>query len=111
MVAWDGANLGSWVGELEKVDVIINLTGRSVNCRYNAANRSEIMESRTKSTRILGEALTQVANLPSLWMNAGTATIYRHALDRPMDEDTGELGGNETNAPSSWQFSIDVAKR
>jgi uncharacterized protein (TIGR01777 family) len=111
MVAWDGANLGSWVRELEKVDVIINLAGRSVNCRYNAANRSEILESRTKSTRILGEALTQVANPPSLWMNASTATIYRHALDRPMDEDTGELGGNEPNAPSSWRFSIDVAKR
>jgi NAD dependent epimerase/dehydratase family enzyme len=69
------------------------------------------MESRTKSTRILGEALTQVVDPPSLWMNASTATIYRHALDHPMDEDTGELGGNEPNAPSSWRFSIDVAKR
>ncbi len=110
-VAWDGVNLGSWVRELEKADVVINLAGRSVNCRYDAANRREILESRTKSTRILGEALTQVAYAPSLWLNASTATIYRHALDRPMDEETGELGGNEANAPSSWRFSIEVAKR
>jgi uncharacterized protein len=110
-VAWDGVNLGSWVRELEKADVVINLAGRSVNCRYNTANRREILESRTKPTRILGEALTQVARPPSLWLNASTATIYRHALDRPMDEETGELGGNEANAPSSWRFSIEVAKR
>jgi uncharacterized protein (TIGR01777 family) len=99
------------VREFEKADVIINLAGRSVNCRYNAANRREILESRTQSTRVLGEALNRLAHPPRLWMNASTATIYRHALDRPMDELTGELGGNEPNAPSSWRFSIDVAKR
>src|SRR5437667_2304832 len=111
MVAWDGVNLRSWVRELEKADVLINLSGRSVNCRYNSANRREIMESRTQSTRVLGEALNRLDEPPRLWMNASTATIYRHALDRPMDEITGELGGNEPNAPSSWRFSIDVAKR
>lgn len=107
---WDGDNLGNWVGELEKTDIVINLAGRSVNCRYNAANRREIMESRTQSTRVLGAAVNQVAHPPRLWMNASTATIYRHALDRAMDEFTGELGGIETSAPSSWRFSIDVAK-
>jgi uncharacterized protein len=111
MVAWDGVNLRSWVRELEKADVLINLSGRSVNCRYNSANRREIMESRTQSTRVLGEALNRLADSPRLWMNASTATIYRHSLDRPMDEITGELGGNERNAPSSWRFSIDVATR
>jgi uncharacterized protein (TIGR01777 family) len=110
-VPWDGVNLGSWVSELEKADLVINLTGRSVNCRYNSANRREILESRMRATRILGEALAQVAHPPSLWMNASTATIYRHALDRPMDEETGERGGNEANAPSTWRFSIDVAKQ
>jgi uncharacterized protein (TIGR01777 family) len=111
VVPWDGVNLRSWVRELEKADVLINLTGRSVNCRYNDANRREIMESRTQSTSVLGKALNQIAHPPRLWMNASTATIYRHALDRPMDEFTGELGGNELDAPSSWRFSIDVAKR
>ncbi len=111
VVAWDGVHLGSWVCELENADVVINLTGRSVNCRYNTANRREIIESRTRSTRVLSEAMGQVAQPPRLWMNASTATIYRHVLDRPMDEFAGELGGNEPNAPSSWRFSIDVAKR
>jgi len=111
MVAWDGVNLRSWVRELEKADVLINLSGRSVNCRYNSANRREIMESRTQSTSVLGEALNRLADPPRLWMNASTATIYRHALDRAMDEITGELGGNEPNAPSSWRFSINVATR
>jgi uncharacterized protein (TIGR01777 family) len=99
------------VHHLEKADVLINLAGRSVDCRYTSANRREIMESRIQSTHVLGEALRRLADPPRLWLNASTATIYRHALDRPMDEMTGELGGNEPNAPSSWQFSIDVAKR
>jgi uncharacterized protein (TIGR01777 family) len=110
-VTWDGVNLGDWVRELDGADVVINLAGRSVNCRYSTANRREILESRTKPTRVLGEAITRVARPPTLWMNASTATIYRHALDRPMDEVTGELGGNEPGAPSAWRFSIDVAKR
>lgn len=109
VIQWDGATLGDWTRELEGVNVLINLAGRSVNCRYNAGNRREIMESRVKSTLLLGQALTQLKDPPRLWMNASTATIYRHALDRAMDEDTGEIGGNEPDCPSSWRFSIDVA--
>ena len=108
-ITWDGEKLGSWINELDGADVLINLTGRNVNCRYNTKNRQEIMESRVHSTRLLGEALNQVAHPPRLWMNASTATIYRHALDRPMDENTGEIGGNEPNVPSAWRFSIQVA--
>jgi uncharacterized protein (TIGR01777 family) len=110
VVPWDGVNLGAWVNELESADVVINLAGRNVNCRYNAANRRSILESRVQTTKLLGTAISQPARPPRLWMNASTATIYRHALDRPMDESTGELGGREPNAPSSWRFSIDVAR-
>ena len=98
------------VGELEGADVCINLAGRSVNCRYNTANRREIYDSRIESTRRLQKAIESLRNPPRLWLNASTATIYRHALDRPMDEATGELGGNEPGAPDTWNFSIDVAK-
>lgn len=108
---WDGENLRDWVKELDGADVLINLVGRSVNCRYSAANRREILESRVKSTRLLGEAIAQLAEPPRVWLNASTATIYRHALDRPMDEFTGEIGGHEANAPASWKFSIEVATR
>src|SRR5262245_32799292 len=105
----DGHTLGDWARAIDGADVVINLAGRSVNCRYNAANRREIMESRIEPTRLIGKAIAQSARPPALWVNASTATIYRHALDRPMDEITGELGGSETAAPSTWKFSIDVA--
>jgi uncharacterized protein (TIGR01777 family) len=105
---WDGTHLGEWVSELDGADVLINLSGRSVNCRYNRQNRREIMESRIQPTRLLGHALRQISRPPSLWINANTATIYRHSVDQAMDE-TGELGGNEPDAPPSWKFSIEVA--
>ncbi len=106
---WDGEHLGEWVSELENSDVLINLAGRSVNCRYTAANRKAIMNSRTETTRLLGRAIVQLVNPPRLWMNASTATVYRHVYDRAMDERTGEIGGHEPDAPAEWKFSIDVA--
>jgi uncharacterized protein len=109
VVNWDGATLGNWTSELENADVLINLAGRSVDCRYTPANRRAIKESRIQTTHLLGQAIGQSVHPPRLWMNASTATIYRHALDRPMDEQTGEIGGNELNAPAKWRFSIDVA--
>ena len=110
MVQWDAAAPGPWVNELEHADVCINLAGRSVNCRYTKRNRSEIYESRIRPTLLLHEAIASLRNPPRVWLNASTATIYRHALDRPMDEATGELGGNELGAPAKWNFSIEVAK-
>ena len=109
-VHWDAQAPGSWTQYLEGADVCINLAGRSVNCRYTTANRAEIYNSRIVSTRLLGEVIGSLANPPRLWLNASTATIYRHALDRPMDERNGELGGNEPGAPDTWKFSIRVAK-
>jgi hypothetical protein len=95
---------------LNGCDVVINLAGRSVNCRYTAANRKEIYESRIHSTLLLNEVIASLDHPPPLWINASTATIYRHATDRAMDEESGELGGGETGAPDTWNFSIRVAK-
>ena len=107
---WNGHDLDStWAREIDRADVVINLAGRSVNCRYNEANQREIMDSRVQTTRLIGKAIAECANPPALWMNASTATIYRHALDRDMDEATGEIGGGEPGIPSTWKFSIDVA--
>lgn len=106
VVKWDGATLGDWAGELEHADVLINLAGRSVNCRYTPANREAIKQSRVQSTLVIGRAIAQLAHPPRLWMNASTATIYRHAFDRPMDEDTGEIGGNEQNCPSPGALAL-----
>jgi uncharacterized protein (TIGR01777 family) len=110
IVVWDGETLGTWLAQLEEADVLINLAGRSVNCRYTPANRASIMNSRVRSTQVLGEAIAGLATPPRLWINSSTATIYRHSLDRPMDEDTGEFGGHEPGAPETWRFSIDVAR-
>jgi uncharacterized protein len=109
IVRWDGTTANHWTEELENADLVLNLAGRNVNCRYSDANRREIKESRTRTTRLLGEAISQLPHPPRIWLNASTATIYRHALDRPMDEATGEIGGNEPDTPSTWKFSIDVA--
>jgi len=110
VVSWNGTDLDDWARELEGADVVINLAGRSVNCRYTAGNRREILESRVRPTELIGEAISRLHRPPRLWMNASTATIYRHSLDREMDEASGELGGGERNAPDTWRFSIEVAR-
>ena len=109
-VLWDARTPGAWIHELEGSEVCINLTGRSVDCRYNPRNRRIIHDSRVDSTRLLNQVIAVLKHPPRVWLNAATATIYRHALDRPMDEKTGEFGGNEPGAPDTWNFSIQVAK-
>jgi uncharacterized protein (TIGR01777 family) len=109
VVSWNAETLGDWTSEIEGADVVINLAGRSVNCRYNDENRRLIKESRVKSTQVVGEAISRASHPPRLWLQASTATIYAHRLDVPNDEETGILGGSEPNAPDTWRFSIDVA--
>ncbi len=101
VVSWDGLTTGDWVDHLEGCDVCINLTGRSVNCRYTAVNRRVIYESRIRSTQLLNGVIASLSRAPRVWINASTATIYRHALDRAMDEVNGELGGDEAGAPDT----------
>ena len=109
---WDGASLDpAWTHTFEDADAIIHLSGRSVNCRYSAANRRQIINSRVQPTLLVGRAIEQAARPPKLWMNASTSTFYRDAYDRPQDEFTGELGGSEAGMPDTWNFSIDVARR
>jgi uncharacterized protein (TIGR01777 family) len=109
IVPWDAATLGDWAAEVDGSDVVINLAGRSVNCRYTAKNRRLIINSRVESTRVIGEAITRASRPPRVWLQAGTATIYEHRYDAPNDEATGILGGSEPHAPDTWRFSIDVA--
>ena len=99
---WDGRSLGPWTMALEGAALVLNLAGRSVDCRYDARNREEILESRVASTRVIGEAVAACAQPPAVWMNASTATWYRNAEDGPQDEWKGEPGEG---------FSVDVARR
>lgn len=117
-VHWDGAHPGPWVETLEGADVLIHLSGRSVNCRYTRRNRRELYGSRIGPTLALHEAIATLANPPRLWMNASAATIYRHALDRDMDEIAGEVGGNEwigegiwrRRAPEKWNWTVRLVR-
>ncbi len=110
VLPWDATRVGPWKEALEGADVVVNLAGRSVNCRYGAKNRREILDSRIVSTRVLGEAIAGLSRPPRLWLQASTATIYAHRFDAPHDEATGFLGGDEPGAPETWNFSIAVAK-
>ncbi len=108
---WDGRTLGAWVADVDGADALINLTGRSVNCRYTAANRAEILESRVASTRVLGLAIARCVRPPRKWLNASSATIYRGSLDQPMDETTGELGtGFSVDVCRAWENELAKAR-
>lgn len=109
-VRWDGKTLGDWADEIDGTDVVINLAGRSVNCRYNDENRRQMMDSRVDSTRVVGEAIANAASPPKVWLQASTATIYAHRFDAANDDVTGIIGGSEPDAPDTWRFSIEVAK-
>ena len=107
-VFWDGRSLGEWTRELDGADVVVNLAGRSVDCRYHARNRRLMLDSRLESTAILGEAISNCRQPPAVWMNSSTATIYRHSYDRPMDESTGEF---QPTPEAKDEFSVEVATR
>ncbi|MET0592769.1 MAG: TIGR01777 family oxidoreductase [Polyangiaceae bacterium] len=110
IVEWDGRTLGPWASEIDGADVVINLAGRSVNCRYTDANLKAMMDSRVDSTRAVGLAIEKAARPPRVWLQMSTATIYAHRFDAPNDEKMGLIGGDEPDAPGYWKFSIDIAK-
>lgn len=99
---WDGKEEGDWVKSLEGADLLVNLCGKNVNCRYTPINQAEIISSRTIPTRLLGKVIAKMARPPKLWINVTSATIYRHAEDHAQDEANGELG---------YGFSIEVCKQ
>ncbi len=110
-VTWDGETLGDWAAEVENADVVVNLAGQSVNCRYTPENRRILIDSRVKSTRILGQAIGEASRPPRVWLQASTATLYAHRYDAANDEVNGIIGGSEPTAPDTWHFSIDIVKK
>ena len=103
-VNWNAKTFSGWEKELENTDVLINLAGKSVDCRYNKKNKQEIFNSRIESTKILNEAVLQCKNPPKHWLNSSTSTIYRFSLDKQMAETTGEIGNDfSMNIAKSWE--------
>ncbi|MEU0314504.1 TIGR01777 family oxidoreductase [Nocardioides sp. NPDC006273] len=107
---WDGRTIGPWADEIDGADVVVNLAGRTVSCRYTDANLKQMMDSRIDSTRVVGEAIAQASAPPRTWLQMSTATIYAHRFDAPNDEATGIIGGDETDTPAYWEFSTRIAK-
>jgi uncharacterized protein (TIGR01777 family) len=109
-VPWDGQTVGAWSSEIDGADVVVNLAGRTVNCRYTPENLRQMMDSRVLSTRAVGAAIAAAARPPRVWLQMSTATIYAHRLDAPNDELTGILGGEEPDVPGYWAYSVKIAK-
>ena len=101
-VNWDAKTLTGWEKELENSDVVINLAGRSVDCRYTEKNKAEILNSRIESTKVLNEAVLQCKNPPKHWLNSSTSTIYIHSENKKMTEENGDIGND---------FSMTIAKK
>ncbi|MEU0529956.1 TIGR01777 family oxidoreductase [Amycolatopsis tolypomycina] len=109
-VHWDGRGPGAWTAEVDGSDVVLNLAGRSVNCRYTRANLREMLNSRVDSARVVGGAIARAARPPRVWLQMSTATIYAHTFAAPHDETTGVLGGDEREVPAYWAYSVGIAK-
>lgn len=109
-IPWDGRTLGPWTKAVDGSDVVINLAGRSVSCRYTEANLREMMDSRVDSTRVVGAAIAGAARPPRTWLQMSTATVYAHRFDAPNDEATGIIGGTEPDVPDYWAYSVEIAK-
>lgn len=106
-VAWDTKTIGDWARELEGATAVVNLTGRSVDCRYNARNRREIMDSRVNSTRVVGEAIARCKTPPRVWLNSSTATLYTHTFGKPHDESSQDM---DSAVDAKDAFSVEVAQ-
>jgi len=106
-VVWDSKSLGDWARELDGAIAVVNLTGRSVDCRYNAKNRREIMDSRVNSTRVVGEAIAKCKAPPRVWLNSSTATVYTHTFGKPHDESSQDM---DSAVDAKDAFSVEVAQ-
>ena len=103
-ISWDSKTVGTWKNELENADILINLTGKSVDCRYNEKNKKEIYDSRINSTRVLQQAIDECQNPPKIWLNASSATIYIRSETHLNTEKNGLIGDDfSMNICKSWE--------
>ncbi|MFF5447193.1 TIGR01777 family oxidoreductase [Streptomyces sp. NPDC012888] len=109
-VHWDGTTLGDWASVIDGSDVVVNLAGRSVSCRYTPENLRAMMDSRVDSARVVGEAIAAAGRPPRVWLQMSTATVYAHRFDAANDEATGLIGGSEDGVPGYWAYSVEIAR-
>lgn len=107
---WDGRSDGDWMAAVDGADAVVNLAGRTVNCRYNWTNLNQMMQSRIDSCEAVGRAIARAENPPPVWVQASTATIYAHNHGEAFSEADGVLGGRETDVPAYWAYSVAIAR-
>ena len=107
---WDGRTLGPWADAIDGADAVINLAGRTVNCRYHWRNLNQMMNSRVESATVLGEAIARAKDPPKVWLQASTATIYAHTFGPPHTEAEGVLGSHTEGRPAYWTYSVNIAR-
>ena len=109
-VLWDGKSIGDWASELNGATAVVNLAGRSINCRHNKKNKQEIIDSRVQSTTILGEAIAACSHPPGVWLNASTASIYADAENKPQGEGMKMGEGFFVDVAKAWEGAIMTAR-
>jgi uncharacterized protein (TIGR01777 family) len=107
---WDGRTDGDWMAAVDGADAVVNLAGRSVNCRYHWRNLNQMMQSRIDSCEAVGRAIASAKQPPPVWVQASTATIYAHHFGEPFTEANGVLGGREDDVPPYWAYSVAIAR-
>lgn len=106
-IKWDGRTMGDWCDKIEVADVVINLCGKSVDCRYTEANKKKILDSRIIPTRLIDLAIAKAENKPAVFINASSSTVYVHSEDRPMSEADGIIGNDfSENIVKSWEAAF-----
>ncbi len=108
--AWDGKTLGAWSRLLDGAEAVVNLAGKSVNCRYTPANRKEIIDSRIDSVRAIGEAISKCETPPRVWVQAGSLAIYGDTGDRICDESAPYGAGFPVETCVLWEQAFDEAQ-
>ncbi|MGJ8549689.1 TIGR01777 family oxidoreductase [Winogradskyella wichelsiae] len=106
-IYWNAKNLDQWTKVFEDADVLINLTGKSVDCRYTEANKKRIHDSRIDSTNVLGKAILKSKKPPKVWLNMSTSTIYEDSYQKQMTEENGDVGNDfSMNIAKSWEATF-----
>ena len=104
---WDGKTIGDWAPFIDGAELVVNLTGKSVNCRYTDENKSLILSSRVNATKVIGAVIQRTNNPPKLWINSSTATIYDYSLTKPMTEDDGDIGNDfSMSVAQAWEDEL-----
>jgi uncharacterized protein (TIGR01777 family) len=104
---WDGKNIGDWQHEFENAKAIINLSGKTINCRYTEPNKKQILTSRIDATNAIGNAILQCKNPPKVWLNASAATLYKYTETKNQDENSTDFNDDfSTHVCLAWEKTL-----